>query len=135
MLTRLLCLTTLTLTAASAQWIPENPSLSFDKLPNGILVHMQNRRAPPRSLHPLHHPLTYAPQWPPAIHPAPPSSSRLGPKPTAWDAQSDSKTIILTTSLLKLSINRQDSVLTYSNSTGHSSNRRPQENGPRHRQQ
>jgi hypothetical protein len=31
-----------TVPIASAQWIAENPALDFEKLPNGLLIHMQS---------------------------------------------------------------------------------------------
>ncbi len=116
MFTRTLLLILFSL-SASAQWIPENPAISFDKLPNGILVHMQTGalRLEVCTESVIH--VTYATQWP---LPDRPELSIVKKEwaPVSWDVQSDTKTITLTTSKLRVAINKQDSVLNYLDATG-----------------
>jgi len=109
-------LATLTV-AASAQWIPENPSLDYQKLSNGILVRMQmgSMRLEVCTESIIH--VTYAPTWPPPSHPEL-SIVKTNWSTVAWDVQSDTKSITLSTTQLKIAINRQDSTLSYVDSHG-----------------
>ncbi len=104
--------------SAFAQWIPENPSLSFDKLPNGVLIHMQTgaMRLEVCTASVVH--VTYAPQWPPPANRPELSIIKKDWAPVAWDVQSDAKTITLSTAELKIAVNRQDSVLNYLDASG-----------------
>jgi alpha-D-xyloside xylohydrolase len=63
--------------------------------------------------------VTYAPQWPPPNHLELSIIKKEWPA-VPWDAQSDSKTITLSTAQLKLVINRQDSVINYLDAAGKS---------------
>jgi alpha-D-xyloside xylohydrolase len=117
-MSRRILLFTLFVATASAQWIPENPALGFDKLPNGVLIHMQSGalRLEVCTESMIH--VTYAPQWPPPSNRPELSIIKKNWTPVPWDVQSDSKTITFTTAKLKIAINRQDSVLNYFDATG-----------------
>jgi alpha-D-xyloside xylohydrolase len=117
MLPRVLFLLPLCAATASAQWIPENPALSLDKLPNGVLIHMQTGalRLEVCTESMIH--VTYAPQWPPPNR-LEMSIVKKDWNPIHWDVQSDSKTIALTTAQLRIAVNRQDSVLSYLDASG-----------------
>jgi len=116
-MTQRLLLFTLFAGIASAQWIPENPALNFEKLPNGILIHMQTGalRLEVCTESMIH--VTYASQWPPPNRPEL-SIVQQSWSPVPWDVQSDSKGITLTTAQLKIAVNKQDSVLSYSDASG-----------------
>jgi alpha-D-xyloside xylohydrolase len=104
---------------ATAQWIPENPALTFDKLSNGILIHMQTGavRLEVCTDSMIH--VTYASQWPPPTANRPELAIvKNGWETVPWDVQSDSKTISVITAKLKVAINRQDGILNYFDAAG-----------------
>jgi alpha-D-xyloside xylohydrolase len=109
-----------TFPVASAQWIAENPVRDFEKLPNGLLIHMQSGalRLEVCTESMLH--VTYAPQWPPPANRVELSIVKKEWSAVPWSAQSDAKSITLSTAQLKVAVNRQDSVFSYFDSTGKS---------------
>jgi len=109
-----------TVPVASAQWIPENPALDFEKLPNGILIHMQTGALRLEVCTESMLRVTYAPQWPPPANGVELSIVKKDWSAVPWSVQSDAKGITLTTGQLKVAVNRQDSVLSYFDSTGKS---------------
>ncbi len=101
-----------------AQWIPPNPALNFEKLSNGVLIHMQTGalRLEVRTDSVIH--VTYAATWPlPSGHLEFPPTKKDWPS-TSFDVQSDDKTITLTTARLKIAVNREDGILNYLDASG-----------------
>ena len=116
---RILLLTLLTAASATAQWIPENPALGFNRLPNGILIQMQTGalRLEVCTASVIH--VTYASQWPPPANRPELSIINKSCSQLPWTVESDSKTITLSTPQLRIAVNRQDGVLNYSDAQGH----------------
>jgi len=104
--------------AANAQWIPENPSVAFEKVSDGIVIRMQSgaMRLEVCTASVIH--VTYSPQWPPPSNRPNLTVTKTNWIPVPWDVQSDSKSITLSTAQLKVLVNRQDSLISYRDAAG-----------------
>ena len=102
---------------ASAQWIPSNAVIKAEQQPDGVLFHMTIGAMKLQiCMDDIIH-TVYAPSWPAAKH-----TDYMVVKTewlaTKWSLQSGEKDFTITTARLKISVNKRDGVITYSDLTG-----------------
>jgi alpha-D-xyloside xylohydrolase len=101
-----------------AQWTVPNPVSDFQKLPDGVVVHLKVGTlrllvCSPAIIH-----LQYSPTASFPSQPNPVVIKTNWPQ-TAWTVQEDADTISLTTSSLKVAVDRKTGAITYTDAAGH----------------
>src|SRR5581483_426784 len=102
---------------ASAQWIPANPVTGVEKQADGVLFTMQTGALKLQVCTDSIIHILYSPAWPPAKRPDY-VITKTEWMPVPWTMQAAGEDVTLTTARLKVSVDRKDGVIRYSNLTG-----------------
>ena len=100
-----------------AQWIPSNPVTKFEKQPDGVLFTVQNGTLKLQVCTDSIIRAIYAPSWPP---PDKPDYVVIKNKwaPVEWTMESTGKDVTLSTSRLKVTVDRQEGLVSYTGADG-----------------